>query len=161
MFLSNQHPDYRRPLDAVDAETLGLSAADEVERFLSHRENHAETPLHALPSLAAELGLGAIHIKDEGLRLGLGSFKALGGSYAVIRLVLEEASRRLGRTVDIEELKTPQVRAVAAQCLEWRKGVRQIGGTQLEDWLRSHQIFEAVRAEIIESELGQQLVVEQ
>jgi len=114
MFLSNQHPDYRRPLDAVDAETLGLAAAGEVERFLSHRENHAETPLHALPSLAAELGLGAIHIKDEGLRLGLGSFKALGGSYAVIRLVLEEASRRLGRTVDIEELKTTQVRAVAA-----------------------------------------------
>src|SRR5204862_2431307 len=67
-----------------------------------------------LPALAAELGVGAIHVKDEGLRLGLGSFKALGGSYAVIRLVLEEASRRLGRAVDVGELHDPAVRAVAA-----------------------------------------------
>ena len=47
-------------------------------------------------------------MKDEGFRLGLGSFKALGGSYAVIRLVLEEASRRLGRPVDVAELHLPR-----------------------------------------------------
>jgi diaminopropionate ammonia-lyase len=114
MFLPNQHPDYRKPLDPVDAETLGMTAAEEVERYLTYRENHAPTPLHTLPALAAELGVGAIHIKDEGFRLGLGSFKALGGSYAVIRLVLEEASRQLGRIVDIAELHAPEVRAVAA-----------------------------------------------
>ena len=114
MFLLNRHPDHGKPLDQVDAETLGAAAAAEVERFLGHRDNHAETPLHALPGLAAELGIGAIHVKDEGQRLGLGSFKALGGSYAVIRLVLEEASRRLGRAVDVGELHGPAVRAVAA-----------------------------------------------
>jgi diaminopropionate ammonia-lyase len=114
MFLPNQNPDYRKLLDAIDAETLGVPAAEEVERHLSYRDNHAPTPLHSLPALAAELGVGAIHIKDEGLRLGLGSFKALGGSYAVIRLVLEEASRQLGRAVDDDELPTPEVRAVAA-----------------------------------------------
>jgi hypothetical protein len=27
MFLPNQHPDYRKPLDQVDAETLGSKAA--------------------------------------------------------------------------------------------------------------------------------------
>ena len=91
MFLLNRHPDYRKPLDPADAETLGVKAADEVERFLTYRDNHAPTPLHSLPALAAELGVGAIHLKDEGFRLGLGSFKALGGAYAVIRLVLEEA----------------------------------------------------------------------
>lgn len=114
MFLLNRHPDHGKPLDAVDAETLGVAAAREVERFLGHRDNHAETPLHALPGLAAELGLGALYIKDEGFRLGLGSFKALGGSYAVIRLVLEEASRRLGRTIDVGELHEAAVEAVAA-----------------------------------------------
>ncbi len=114
MFLRNTHPDHGRPLDPVDAATLSLAAADEVERFLSHRAHHAPTPLQGLPALAAELGLGAIHVKDEGFRLGLGSFKALGGSYAVIRLVLEEASRQAGRPVDIAELPTPPVRAVAA-----------------------------------------------
>ncbi|BCP53005.1 diaminopropionate ammonia-lyase [Kaistia sp. 32K] len=114
MLILNTHPDHRKPLDAVDAETLGVDAAREVERFLSYRDNHRPTPLVALPHLAKELGVGAIHIKDEASRLGLGSFKALGGSYAVIRLVLEEASRRLGRTVDVAELQTSEVRAVAA-----------------------------------------------
>ncbi|MGQ3293494.1 MAG: diaminopropionate ammonia-lyase, partial [Shinella sp.] len=46
-------------------------------------------------------------------RLGLGSFKALGGAYAVIRLVLEKAGERLGRTVDIAALRAPEVAAVA------------------------------------------------
>ena len=114
MFLPNHHPDRRKPLDPIDAETLSIAAATEVERHLSYRENHVETPLHALPAMAAELGVSAIHVKDEGHRLGLGSFKALGGAYAVFRLVLEEASRKLGRPVDIAELNSPEVRAVAA-----------------------------------------------
>jgi diaminopropionate ammonia-lyase len=114
MFLPNQHSDYRRPLDPVDAQTLGGTAAREVERYLTYRSNHAPTPLHTLSALAVELGVGVIHVKDEGFRLGLGSFKALGGSYAVIRLVLEEASRRLGRPVDFAELNTPEVRSAAA-----------------------------------------------
>ena len=114
MFLPNQHPDYRKPLDPADAETLGLTAAEEVERYLTYRDNHAPTPLHTLPALAAELSVGAIHIKDEGFRLGLGSFKALGGSYAVIRLVLEEASRQLGRPIDVAELQAPEVRSITS-----------------------------------------------
>jgi diaminopropionate ammonia-lyase len=113
MFLKNSHADYRAPLDPRDAETLGIGAAAEVERHLSFRDNHAETPLVALPGLAAKLGVGALHIKDEGHRLGLGSFKALGGAYAVIRLVLEEAGTRLGRIIDISELHAPEVKAVA------------------------------------------------
>ncbi|MDJ1156684.1 diaminopropionate ammonia-lyase [Chelatococcus sp. SYSU_G07232] len=114
MFLTNEHPDYRKPLDPVDAETLGTKAAEEVERYLTYRDNHAPTPLHTLPALASELGVGTIHIKDEGFRLGLGSFKALSGSYAVIRLVLEEAGRRLGRPVDLVELHAPEVRSIAS-----------------------------------------------
>jgi diaminopropionate ammonia-lyase len=113
MLLLNRHPDYRATLDPVDAETLGLEGATEAERYLVHRGNHAETPLHALPALAAAIGVGAVRIKDEGFRLGLGSFKALGGAYAVTRLVLEEAARQRGRTFDIADLHTPQMRTVA------------------------------------------------
>ncbi|OWV80435.1 PLP-dependent lyase/thiolase [Rhizobium sp. R635] len=113
MFLLNSTPDYRLPLDPRDAETLGIAAAEAVERHLAFREDHAPTPLVALPGLAREIGVAAIHVKDEGHRLGLGSFKALGGAYAVIRLVLEEAERRLGRAVDMAELHSEEVRAVA------------------------------------------------
>jgi diaminopropionate ammonia-lyase len=114
MFLLNSHPDYRTPPDPVDAETLGTAAAEKVERLLSFRDNHAPTPLHALPALAAQLGVGALHVKDEGDRLGLGSFKALGGAYAVISLLLEAAGARHGRTFDVGDLHHPDVRAVAA-----------------------------------------------
>ncbi len=115
MFLRNRHPDHDRPLTEADAETLGVAAAQEVERFLHQRENHRVTPLHALPALARELGIAALHVKDEGQRLGLGSFKALGGAYAVIRLLLEEAGRQLGRPVDIAELHSSEVRQIAAR----------------------------------------------
>lgn len=113
MLLLNHHPDHLKPLDPRDAETLGLAAADEVERFLAERHNHRETPLHRLEGLAASLGVKSIHVKDESFRLGLNSFKALGGSYAVIRLVLEEASKALGRAVDVKELQSADVRRVA------------------------------------------------
>jgi len=113
MFLLNTNPVHGQPLEATDAGTLSVAAAAEVERFLSFRDNHAETPLQNLDNLAVELGVAAIHIKDESQRLGLGSFKALGGSYAVIRLVLEEASRRLGHRVDIADLHAPEVSGIA------------------------------------------------
>ncbi|OSI68639.1 diaminopropionate ammonia-lyase [Bradyrhizobium canariense] len=115
MLLLNHHPDYRAILDVADADTLSVEAAREVERFLGHREGHKETPLLSLAALAGEIGVNSVHLKDEGHRLGLGSFKALGGSYAVIRLVLEEATRRLGREVDVSELQTLEVKAVARQ----------------------------------------------
>ncbi|MGD0561935.1 MAG: hypothetical protein ABSA66_02500 [Roseiarcus sp.] len=114
MLIRNAHPDYRKPLLAIDADALGESGADEVERFLALRDDHRPTPLHALPALAGELGVGAVFVKDEGPRLGLGSFKALGGAYAVVRLTLEEAARRLGRAVDIDEWRSDAVRAVAS-----------------------------------------------
>jgi diaminopropionate ammonia-lyase len=94
MLLLNQLPDFRQPLHPVDAQTLGPAGADAIERHLAGRAEHVPTPLCALPSLARELGVGALHLKDEGQRLGLGSFKALGGAYAVTRLVLEAATER-------------------------------------------------------------------
>ena len=115
MLLLNDNLHYGEPLERSDASTLSLEASANVERLLSLRQGHRETPLVSLAHLAADVGVGSIHIKDEGHRLGLGSFKALGGSYAVIRLVLEEASRQLGREVDVTQLHAPEVRAVATR----------------------------------------------
>ena len=65
---------------------------------------YAPTPLVALPGLAAELGVAALHYKDEGGRFGLGSFKALGGAYAVARLLQAELSKALGHAVSMDEV---------------------------------------------------------
>lgn len=113
MFIENNHVKYRSPLDPVDADTLSVEAAEGVIRHLATQDADVTTPMHALSDLAAELGVGSLHIKDEGSRLGLGSFKALGGAYAVVKLTLEEASRRLERTVDVAQLASPAVQSIA------------------------------------------------
>ncbi len=114
-YLHNPSPLHSQPLEEGDVAMLAPAATDRVARILRLREGDTPTPLHALPGLAAKLGLGALHVKDEGFRLGLGSFKALGGAYALMILVLEEAARVLGRAVADEELLSPQVREAASQ----------------------------------------------
>ena len=57
---------------------------------------YAPTPLRRLDGLARAAGLGAILLKDESARFGLGSFKATGGGFAVARAV---ESRGPGITV--------------------------------------------------------------
>ena len=44
------------------------------------------------PTLADELGLGRVLVKDESNRLGLPAFKALGASWAVHRILDQEAA---------------------------------------------------------------------
>jgi len=51
-----------------------------------------QTPLTALPGLAAELGLGGVFIKDERERMGLGSFKALGAAHAIAKLAAQRVA---------------------------------------------------------------------
>lgn len=52
-----------------------------------------------LPGLARSLGLGAVLLKDEGGRFGLGSFKALGGAYGVRRLLARQGQPPAGIVV--------------------------------------------------------------
>jgi diaminopropionate ammonia-lyase len=57
-----------------------------VRAFHRTLPGYAPTPLVALPSLARSLGLGAVHLKDEGQRFGLEAFKVLGASWALHRI---------------------------------------------------------------------------
>ena len=114
MFMLNPHPDYQRPLDPADTLVFSRKAVTSVQRFLAFRDAAQPTALVPLPSLANRLGIAALHVKDESTRLGLGSFKALGGAYAVLRLVLDEATRRLGRPItDFDQLRLAEVKSIA------------------------------------------------
>lgn len=55
---------------------------------------YAPTPLIDLPDAAAAAHVAAVSYKHEAGRFGLGSFKALGGAYAVMRLLQAELARR-------------------------------------------------------------------
>lgn len=96
------------------SEILGAAALAQAERELSGWQGYAPTPLHALPALARTLGVQSLHYKDEGGRFGLGSFKALGGAYAVARLLCRELGARLGRPLDTRDLQQPDIRALSA-----------------------------------------------
>jgi diaminopropionate ammonia-lyase len=66
---------------------------------------YTPTPIVDAPGIAKELGLASLSVKNESQRLGLPSFKILGASWAVYRLLID----RLGHEPewnDLEELRT-------------------------------------------------------
>ena len=64
-----------------------VSRARDARRFHRQIPGFRMTPLVSLPNLASLLGLGGIYVKNEAERLALRSFKVMGGSYAVYRLL--------------------------------------------------------------------------
>lgn len=78
-------------------------------------EGYAPTPLLALDALAGALGLAKVLYKDEGPRFGLGSFKALGGAYAALRVLQREVSRALGRPVAPADIREGRHAALASR----------------------------------------------
>ena len=55
---------------------------------------YAPTPLRDLPWAAQAAGVACVRLKDEGGRFGLGSFKALGGAWAVAQVIAHELARK-------------------------------------------------------------------
>ncbi len=56
--------------------------------------DYKPTPLRDLPKIAEAAGVARVYYKDESGRFGLGSFKALGGAYAVSKLVAKSDNPR-------------------------------------------------------------------
>lgn len=77
---------------------LNAAAFAAARAEISSWDGYAPTPLAELPSLARQAGVARLFYKDEGGRFGLKSFKALGGAYAVFRLLKAEIERRTGST---------------------------------------------------------------
>ena len=74
---------------------------------------YASTPMQNEPGLAAELGIDQVFVKDESKRMRLGSFKALGGSFAVAQMISDA-----GDWCNLEDDKAKHVAAnmLAATC---------------------------------------------
>ena len=88
------------------------AARDEITRW----PGYAFTPLAILAGLATRAGIEAIYYKDESTRFGLGSFKALGGAYAVLRLLSREIERGAGaRAVATSDLLAGKYRSITGR----------------------------------------------
>ncbi|MDA8442490.1 MAG: diaminopropionate ammonia-lyase [Peptococcaceae bacterium] len=70
-------------------ELFGLSEIAKARNFHASFPQYQPTPLRSLKHLAKILGVGGIYVKDESYRFGLNAFKALGGSYAIARLLAQ------------------------------------------------------------------------
>lgn len=91
---------YRNPAAA----SWRTDAPEGVLDFHRSLPGYSPTRLVELPSLASELGVGRLFVKEEASRFGLPAFKILGASYAVSRAL----SKRLGeggRVLGLPELK--------------------------------------------------------
>jgi len=99
----------------ADRTLLGGSSPDFVRPYLTLWPDARSTPLVSLPEIASACGVAHILLKDEGQRLGLGSFKALGGAYAVMVIFKQLFEAHLGKTVTPEQLVSPLARQFAAK----------------------------------------------
>ncbi len=75
---------------------------------------YAPTPLRDLRGMAQAAGVARLWYKDEAGRFGLGSFKALGGAYAVLRLLSAELARRGHADVSAADLLAGKYREQTA-----------------------------------------------
>ncbi|AKS46418.1 diaminopropionate ammonia-lyase [Octadecabacter temperatus] len=91
--------------DGSVTQTLNRADFDNAEKEISNWDGYAETPLLDLPGLAGRLDIGDLRYKHEGPRFGLGSFKALGGAYAVLRTVQRELSKSIGKQADPADIR--------------------------------------------------------
>jgi diaminopropionate ammonia-lyase len=82
--------------------------------------NYQQTPLIDLPSAANKLNVGALYCKDEGGRLGISSFKALGAVYASVCVVSSLVAKRTGRDISDADLlagkHADDVRGIVLAC---------------------------------------------
>ena len=93
---------------------FSLAASAEAVAEISAWPGYRPTSLVPLNDLAAQFGLAAIHYKDESTRFGLGSFKALGGAYAVLRLLQQQILAQTGARPSARELEAGKFNELTA-----------------------------------------------
>jgi len=93
--------EYGKDKEAI----LSRAGFDAAEKEISGWPGYHATAMHALPVLAKKIDIAALYYKDESTRFGLKSFKALGGAYAVFRLIQQAiAAQHLGHLATPAEI---------------------------------------------------------
>ncbi|HEX2492304.1 MAG TPA: diaminopropionate ammonia-lyase [Steroidobacter sp.] len=83
---------------------LSLEGAARAYADISACPIYQRTPLVKLDGIARRARVGRVFYKDESSRFGLGSFKALGGAYAVARVLCDRLRQVLEKDITIADL---------------------------------------------------------
>lgn len=93
-----------RPASRDDRDAL-LTEAPRARRAIRAWPDYEPTRLVALPGVAEAVGVASLWYKDEGRRFGVGSFKPLGGGFAVSGIVARRIKEVTGLAdIDQDEL---------------------------------------------------------
>ena len=98
----HRRSEYPADLDVLFPAASMLAAQTEIKSWPLYQQ---PTALIELPNVAQHAGVARVLYKDESTRFGLGSFKALGGAYAVVQYLAAEVSQQLGRKVTMESIR--------------------------------------------------------
>src|SRR2546426_4358936 len=99
-----------RNRDCVSSTLLSPQAFATAYREISSWPDYKPTPLISLSGLAGAKNIARIWYKDEGTRFGLGSFKALGGAYALYRVLQARIAEKTGIIVTSARLRSSEFR---------------------------------------------------
>ncbi len=109
--------DVRQERSAYSAQAqkvISQSDADTAMREISSWPEYEPTPLRRLTGLETHLGCGEIYYKDESTRFGLGSFKALGGAYAVLKLIAASYETQHAKRIALGDIRQGQIKDFAS-----------------------------------------------
>ncbi|RSL44325.1 hypothetical protein CEP54_014739 [Fusarium duplospermum] len=76
------------------------SSSDVIDRFHQSLPDYQPTPLVSLESVAKEIGVAAVHVKDETNRFGLPAFKILGASWGSFCAIAQKFGLPLDSDLD-------------------------------------------------------------
>jgi diaminopropionate ammonia-lyase len=97
-YTAENYPEALNPI-------ISSSLCDDAIKEISQWENYTETPLHNLDNLTKTINVSRIDYKDESTRFGLGSFKALGGAYAVLIELQKTLTEQLNEIVTLQDIR--------------------------------------------------------
>lgn len=83
IILNNPRRESSAPFPDLDGIPFPSTAWHKPVNLLARCPRHARTPLQRVSSLADQIGVAEVFLKDERDRMGLGSFKALGAAYVI------------------------------------------------------------------------------
>ena len=99
-------PEKRSPIYPQD---LKPDRVKQVRAFHESVDGYGATPLCRLPGLADHLGIKNFYVKDESFRFGLNSFKSLGATWALARILGEKLNQPVSG-LDFAYFKQPAIK---------------------------------------------------
>jgi len=84
-----------RPALKLDKQFSQLLKSEDILKFHKKLRCYSSTPLVSLPKLAKSLGIKELYVKDESKRFRINTFKSLGASYAVYKIVEKRKREKL------------------------------------------------------------------